>query len=386
MLLTLNVTHPWRGDVVAYLTSPRGTRARVMCSYWHFDPYGGTETDIHWTYSVNTFWGENPQGVWTLEVEDVKAGDVGTLDSFAVTARMGTLISRAASSVTVQNVSGALGQTLPLTATLRRASDGVVLYGGTLSFKVNGALVGTAVTSASGVATCSYKIPDALGIGGKPLTVEFAGTDLYGASSGTGTITVTKANTSVTVPAVTGVNGQTVALKATLKRTTDGVVLYGGSLIFQVDGVLVGTATTDSTGVAGLNYTVPSAMSLGTHTITVTFAGTTRHNASTGTGALNVKASTTLSVTAAGGARGTTVTLSAALRRATGGTALGGKTLTFKVDGVVIGTALTDSSGIARRSYPIPATMSVGAHPVIVTFSGDSLYNASNGTNTLTVN
>ena len=268
MLLTLNVTHAYHGDVEAYLTSPSGTRARVMRSFYHWDPYpDGSERDIHWTFCVNTFWGENPHGTWTLEVKDVRAGNVGTLDSFEVAARMGTLVVKSSTSVTVNNVTGAIGQTVPLSATLRRTGDNLVLYGGTLTFKVNGAVIGTAVTNSKGVATRSYRIPDTLGLGNKTITVDYGGNTYYNPSSSKGALTVNKANTTLTAPTISGHNGQAVTLSATLKRATDGVVLYGGALTFKVDGVVVGTAVTNANGVGARNYTIPTTMAVGTHAI-----------------------------------------------------------------------------------------------------------------------
>lgn len=290
VLLTLNVTHPWRGDVEAYLTSPQGTRARATLTYnpW-YDVYD-QEHDIHWTFCVNAFWGENPHGVWTLEVRDARQDNVGTLDSFAVTARMGTLLSGSSNDtgITVNNVAGAIGQTIPFSATLRRASDSTPLSGKTLTFKVNNAIVGTARTNASGVATCSYKIAKNLGIGACPLTVEFAGDTRSSASTGNGTLTVSQAKTLVTASAVAGARSQAVVLQATLARTTDNTALSGMTLAFKVDGKSVGTARTNNAGTSSLTYTVPSAMRSGAHKITVTFAGNSLYKASSGTNTLTV--------------------------------------------------------------------------------------------------
>ncbi len=89
MLVTLNITHTFRGDLEAYLTSPTGTRRRL------FIQSGGDGGDnINWTFVANGFWGENPAGTWTLDVRDIASADVGTWNSFAVDARMGDLIPR----------------------------------------------------------------------------------------------------------------------------------------------------------------------------------------------------------------------------------------------------------------------------------------------------
>lgn len=87
MQVYLNVTHTFRGDVEAFLTSPSGTTGRLMLASGQDDG-----NNIDWTFTSNAFWGENPHGVWVLTVRDVASGDTGTWNSFNVGARMGSLI------------------------------------------------------------------------------------------------------------------------------------------------------------------------------------------------------------------------------------------------------------------------------------------------------
>jgi len=89
ILVTLNITHPYRGDLEAYLTSPENTTGRVFM----FDPSDNGTGGIHWTFDTNTFWGEDPAGTWTIMVRDVLLADSGTWNSFAVEIRMGELIA-----------------------------------------------------------------------------------------------------------------------------------------------------------------------------------------------------------------------------------------------------------------------------------------------------
>ncbi|RYG31621.1 hypothetical protein EON81_22490, partial [bacterium] len=55
--------------------------------------FDGTNIGGNWRVSTNAFWGENPQGTWTLTVQDVGAQDTGTLNSFRAVARMGELVA-----------------------------------------------------------------------------------------------------------------------------------------------------------------------------------------------------------------------------------------------------------------------------------------------------
>jgi len=81
----LNITHPYRGNLEAYLTSPSGYTSRLFLS--------GSDSgdDINWTFTTNAFWGMNPAGTWSLNVRDVVAPRTGTWNSYSVTARMGEL-------------------------------------------------------------------------------------------------------------------------------------------------------------------------------------------------------------------------------------------------------------------------------------------------------
>jgi Bacterial Ig-like domain (group 3) len=82
---------------------------------------------------------------------------------------------------------------------------------------------------------------------------------------------------------------------------------------------------------------------------------------------------------------GQTISLSATLKRSSDGAAVGGRTITFKVNGTSAGTAVTNSAGIATRKYSVPMAMSAGSKPIAVSFSGDSSFQASGGSATLTV-
>jgi hypothetical protein len=98
VLVTLNISHPRRGDLTAYLTSPSGRKTRL------FMPTTlDTESDIQFSFCANAFWGENPTGLWRLTVLDTRRNSVGTLNSFSVQARLGRLIAVPIASVLTPN-------------------------------------------------------------------------------------------------------------------------------------------------------------------------------------------------------------------------------------------------------------------------------------------
>jgi subtilisin-like proprotein convertase family protein len=95
----LSVSHPWRGQVEAYLTSPSGTTSRLM-----YQNPADSFNNINWTFLTNAFWGENPTGRWTLNVRDIIGTNSfgsfnGTWNNFSIRARTGTLVPEPSSVV-----------------------------------------------------------------------------------------------------------------------------------------------------------------------------------------------------------------------------------------------------------------------------------------------
>jgi len=88
LLVTLDITHPRRGELEAILRSPSGTDSRLMLA-----ALDDTASNLAWTFLSNQFWGEDGQGEWRLTVRDIQAGRIGTWNSFSVTSRHGFLIA-----------------------------------------------------------------------------------------------------------------------------------------------------------------------------------------------------------------------------------------------------------------------------------------------------
>jgi hypothetical protein len=105
-------------------------------------------------------------------------------------------------TVTPSSASGIYGGTVSLSATLKRGT--VALSGKTVSFTLNGNSVGSATTNSSGVATLSSVSLSGINAGSYPTGVgaSFAGDSIYNSSSGTNSLTVAKANQTITFPAI----------------------------------------------------------------------------------------------------------------------------------------------------------------------------------------
>jgi len=255
-----------------------------------------------------------------------------------------------------------------------------------LDFTVDGISIGSARTLATGTAT-AYLTP-AFGVGTHSVVASFAGDRLYKPSSKTFTITITKADTSIVTAKAALYRGVTANLKATLTRKTDNGHPANVEVLFKIDGTVIGSAITDGTGTAALSYAADTTFSIGSHNLTAEFVGDANHNGSASSAvALTIsKSKTTLTQPNVSRAAGSKVTLSATLKQSVGKIPQSGKTITFSVDGMVVGTGVTNGSGLATYVYLVPSTATLGVHPLAVSFDEDdynlaSVYSAA----TLTV-
>lgn len=215
--------------------------------------------------------------------------------------------------------------------------------------------------------------------------IQFAIRDVAGNWSYSPKYTVaTKYTTVLDLDNASGTIGQPATLTATLRRVSDSALLASKTITFNVDGSNAGSASTNASGVATRSWTVTAGV-LGDRRMSASFAGDSTYYGTTDTATFRRYANTTVTVSNVSGTRGQTVALSATLTRTHDGALIGGRTLSFKVDGNPVGNAVTNSSGVASLNYTIPAGASLGAHPIEVTFAGDDPLNPSSGTGTLDV-
>ncbi|MFI5845236.1 M4 family metallopeptidase [Catenuloplanes sp. NPDC051500] len=75
--VTVDITHTWRGDLVVTLVAEDGS------TYLLHSRTGGSADDLKQTFAVNLS-SETANGTWKLRVQDAAAGDVGTLNRWAL--------------------------------------------------------------------------------------------------------------------------------------------------------------------------------------------------------------------------------------------------------------------------------------------------------------
>ncbi|MDY0004002.1 MAG: proprotein convertase P-domain-containing protein, partial [Polyangia bacterium] len=81
--VSLDITHPYIGDLTVTLVGPDGTRVALH------NREGASADDIRKTYLPAGFVGKASAGTWTLEVADHGASDVGTLNSWSLSFTLG---------------------------------------------------------------------------------------------------------------------------------------------------------------------------------------------------------------------------------------------------------------------------------------------------------
>lgn len=222
--LTLDVTHVFRGDVEVYLTSPSGTTGRLTRA-------SGDSADniASWTFTSNTFWGEEAAGTWTVRVADVGAADLGTWNWFSAALAKGRLIvNNSLSGVSL--ASGTIGGGMPVAGTVTLANTapvgGLVVQ---LSSNDPAAVVPPTVTVPAGSATVGFNVQTSSVAADRPVVITAA----YNGGTATANLTLAKmAVASVTLSPASVKGGSpstgTVALN-TLAPAGGQVVLLSSS-------------------------------------------------------------------------------------------------------------------------------------------------------------
>lgn len=189
--------------------------------------------------------------------------------------------------------------------------------------------------------------------------------------------------TIMTLPNASGRVGFPAVITANLKRSDTNAPLVGKIISFTVSGNALGSATTDSTGTATLNWTV-TAGALGAYPLNASFSGDASNPATAASSNFYRSTNTGAQALNASGRAGAAVTLIARVLTEDG-SFVPGKSVAFTVNGVSAGSATTDARGWARLSYTIPSGTATGIYPVVASFVEQLPYYSSLASGKLTV-
>lgn len=253
----LNIQHTFRGDLEAYLASPRGTVSRLFIRNGLADR--SNQGSLDWWFVSNAFWGENPSGTWTLTVRDAFQGDTGTWNSFRARVRMGEpILDGPSTPPTIAGFapsSGTAGASVTITGTKFTDATAVTFNGVHALFTVQSASQITAV------------VPDTAQTG--PIQVTTPG----------GTATSAQAFEVTAGPSITGFQpsggapGTTFILQGTRFTGATEVTLGGITATFQVRSDTEISAVVPAQAATGrIAVTTPGGTATSTGNFTVTTA------------------------------------------------------------------------------------------------------------------
>lgn len=202
--------------------------------------------------------------------------------------------------------------------------------------------------------------------------------------SGASNNLIARAQTTLVANNEIGTYGAPVFLKAKLATSSAGQSLYNLNIAFKVDGIHVGTGTTDASGNAQFQFiSLPGGgYVFGSHKIEALFAGNGALAQSSTEATLGViEAATKMEGTDGGltlegpGSSERHVYAEGTLVRIPGGAPVDGRVIDVTVDGVVVGNTATSKSGYFY--YKGLFTKNSGKHTVQASFASDTHHAAT---------
>ncbi len=285
---------------------------------------------------------------------------------------------RTPTSLYVQDKTGTIGEVTPIRGWLKRLSDNAWLPGRTVTYKVDGTLIGTAVTDSNGKAEILWTITD--GPASRTINGSWPGDDTYAPSAGNGTLTAQTWQTKMSGVDRTGPIASYRVLKAWLWKM-DNTPIPSKSILFKLDGTVLGSDNTRATGYAQIGYTIEDGAGAGDREVRAEWAGDGGYLPSSCTNTLTVtKATPYIWVMPRTVVQGGIARFYAYFRRLPDYRKQEGKTLSFRIDGTWIVDVVTLSgteAGIARYQYTTDET--VGDHTLRAEFAGDAWVDAGYG-------
>jgi large repetitive protein len=339
----------------------------------------------------------------TYAIEAVYSGDTNFAGS---TATPGTLTVGTANSTTAAaDVAVTYGSAeVQLSATVQ-SNTTAALTGGSVTFAVAGGCTSGALPIPTGSVTAvvTFDCPlGSLAAGAHTITATYSGDGNFVGGNDTATLTVNKANTTTATLGVSATyGGGSVQLSATVSNASNGANLTGGTVNFVV-GPIGSPVCTPSVAVpAGGNprtvtaTCAPGIAAPGTYAIVANYVGDANFSNSTSSPAVAnltiAKANTSLqvsnaSITYAGG----NVQLTATVTNTSNGANLSGGTVDFNVAGVCdpgpVAVPTAGSSGQVSVSCAVGTVAPNPAYAISANYSGDTNFNSSVGSGTLTIN
>ncbi|MDP3034670.1 MAG: Ig-like domain repeat protein [Methanobacteriaceae archaeon] len=252
----------------------------------------------------------------------------------------------------------------------------------TVKFYLNDILIGNSTTISEGVAVLPYYINLNSSITPYTIKAVFEGDDFYNNAENVNEFYINPANVNLIVnPVNTTYNGP-VNLTANLVDEL-GNPIARQVVNFYINGQLIGNATTSYEGIANIPYLANLSPGASPYAIMAVYAGNQNYVSRNSTSTLNVKKTNThLSISNLIANKGAVVKLTTTLKDIYN-RLIPNQSVNFKVNGIIIGKAVTNSQGQANLYYKV--NLNGGNYNVIAEFGGNDNYNGNNSIGTLKV-
>jgi uncharacterized repeat protein (TIGR01451 family) len=274
------------------------------------------------------------------------------------------------------------GQPVTFTASVAAVAPAAGTPTGTVAFRDNGTLIGTAALDGSGRATFTTST---LAVGAHTITAEYLGDGSFLASAGSVDQTVSQAGTTTAVTSSVNpsVSGQSVTFTATVAAVAPSAGTPTGTVEFRDNGTVIGSAALDGSGHATFDT---STLAVGAHTITAEYLGDGGFLGSSGAvEQIVTRASTTTTLTSSvnPSVYGQSVTFTATVSAVAPGAGTPIGTVQFLDNGTPMGAPVALSGGAATFAT---SALTVGSHTITAQYSGDGNFLISSGSVVQTVN
>ncbi|MDE1156648.1 MAG: Ig-like domain repeat protein [Acidobacteriaceae bacterium] len=297
--------------------------------------------------------------------------DVSTSAAVLVTVNQLTTATTLTADVNPANAGAAVTFTAQVSSTQSNANAGGI--SGSVLFKDAGVTIGTGVLDSNGRATFQTST---LSVASHAITATYEGNTNYDTSTSSAVSEVIRQTNSTTVLAVsgTGLAGKALSLTASVTSATG---IPTGTVNFMDGSTVVGTGTLDAKGSATAST---STLTVGTHSLTAVYAGSSSYSTSTSEAFSQVIVLATPSLTLGGPTGSVNVGTSAVF---TATIASPGLTPTGTLT-LLDGSTVVSSQTVASTNTFSLTSLGVGTHLMSVKYAGDS-YNAAASSNTVTV-
>jgi len=280
-------------------------------------------------------------------------------------------------TVTPENITSHPGDKVTITVNVTY-NNGKPVLNGTVNITVNNTVYSVSVSNGKAI---FYDVLMPV-IGDYNYTANYTGNQYYSNSTGNGTLNITKLNTNVNIPDVTGEPNSKVTVTITVRDENNVLVDTGNITVTLPNGTRVNFTLVN--GKADVTFTLPSTV--GDYTLNATYNGNYRYNTSKNTGNVHVqdtpiiKTDVIVTPSNVSSHPAYNVTINVNVTDKNGNPVTSGTVST-----IINGVTYTSNVLNGKATFKNVTMPNAGEYNYTVNYEGDSYYNPSTGTGILNI-